>query len=335
MRNITRYTFTNFTHSFYTIFMPFFLIISLIFLVKISSLTAKIQISFLEMFELYLYYLPNILFYTIPISFVTAVANTLTRLSMDNELIALYALGLKSNTLLRPLVYLAVLFSFFLLTLAFIGIPSGKEHTAHFIHGKKTQPSLNLSVGELGQKFDEFYIYVEDKNKSRYTDMVIYNRTKKNEEQFFVSKEGELLNKEGVISLKLYNGYGYTYMKDKLKQAKYETLEVFDTKQAQAYQFKTLTQFWEVKRNKRRANFYLTVGLMPLITLFWIASFTIINPRYDKNNSFLVIFLTLLGGYFVATLLEKWSLPSYDIPVIVALSIAGYLFFQKRVGRYF
>ena len=87
----------NFTKAFLTIFLPFFLIISLVYLVNISSLTAKIQLSFGELLTLYSYSIPNIIFYTLPLSFIAALANTLSKLSTDNELIALYALGLKAN----------------------------------------------------------------------------------------------------------------------------------------------------------------------------------------------------------------------------------------------
>ena len=111
MANIKRFISSNFSKSFLTIFLPFFLIVSLIFLVKISSLTAQIKLSFSELLTLYAYSVPDIIFYTLPISFIAALANVLLRLSQDNELIALYALGLMSNHVLRYLLVLSILFS--------------------------------------------------------------------------------------------------------------------------------------------------------------------------------------------------------------------------------
>ena len=121
MVNVRGYISSNFTKGFLTIFLPFFLIISLVYLVKISSLTAKIQITFGELITLYAYSVPDIIFYTLPLSFVAALANVLMKLSQDNELIALYALGLKANKVLRSLLLLGVLFSLLLASISFFG----------------------------------------------------------------------------------------------------------------------------------------------------------------------------------------------------------------------
>ena len=113
MVNVKGYISSNFTKVFLTIFLPFFLIISLVYLVKISSLTSKIQITFVEILKLYGYSVPDIVFYTLPLSFIAALANVLIKLSQDNELIALYALGVKADKVLRGLLLLGLLFSYY------------------------------------------------------------------------------------------------------------------------------------------------------------------------------------------------------------------------------
>jgi lipopolysaccharide export system permease protein len=334
--NIKRYIHRHFISSFYTIFLPFLTIVSLVFLIRISILTSKIQITFAEMLELFVYYLPDILYYTIPLSFVTALGNTFTKLSSDNELIALHALGLKSYDVLKHLFYLGFMVTLFLFTLSYAGMTLGYEYSKQFIHKKKTQPTLNLNVGELGQKFGELYIYVEDKNDSRYKNMVIYNRTKKDEEQFFVSKEGELNEKEhSNISLKLYDGYGYTYLTDGLKQAQYETLEVFHEPKSGARQIRTLSEFWSQKRNQKKGCFYFFINFVPLTSIFFIAAFTMINPRYHKNISSMVIFGTLLFMYTIAAQLENSDNLFLPLPAVIATFFLGHWFFRKRVVRYF
>jgi lipopolysaccharide export system permease protein len=47
MVNAKGYITSNFTKSFLTLFLPFFLIISLVYLVKISALTAQIKLTFI------------------------------------------------------------------------------------------------------------------------------------------------------------------------------------------------------------------------------------------------------------------------------------------------
>ena len=341
MVNVKGYISSNFTKAFLTIFIPFFLIISLVYLVKISALTRHIQIDFSELLLLYSYSLPNIVFYTVPLSFIAAVTNTLMKLSQDNELIALYALGLKAKKVLRSILLLAILFSVFLSTLSFLGIPMSKQLYNAFKEKKKAEATLNIVPGKLGQKFGDYYIYVKEKDEKSelFHDMVIYNRTKKDEEQFFSSKEGQLNRDKLVASLLLKEGYGYTYTKDKLQQAKYKTLEVFDSKQKYRFHFQDIASYWALTKTDKhrmgRALFYLFVSLIPILSVYLVAAFAMINPRYQANYSFIIIFSSTLFLYLIASSLEKWG----NIPILIVTAIAvfilGRVVFEKRVAKYF
>jgi len=341
MVNVRGYISSHFSRAFLTIFIPFFLIISLIYLVKIAALTQKVQISFSELLLLYSYSLPNIIFYTIPLSFIAAVTNTLLKLSQDNELIALYALGLNARKVLRSIFLLSVIFSVLLATISFLGIPMSKQLYSAFKENKKSEAKFNIIPGKLGQKFGEYYIYVKEKDSGNdiFHDMVIYNRTKKNEEQFFSSKEGKLLNNHNKISLLLKDGYGYTYSHKKLQQAKYKTLEVYDTKRKYSYHFQDIIAYWTIaKENKTRmgrALFYLFVSTIPFFSVYLLAAFSMINPRYQANHSFIIIFTVTLFLYLVASSLQKWGNISSLIIVGIATFILGRVLFQKRVARYF
>jgi len=341
MVNVKGYISSNFAKAFLTIFLPFFLIISLIYLVKISSLTEKIQINFLELLLLYSYSLPNIIFYTIPLSFIAAVTNTLMKLSQDNELIALYALGLKAKKVLRSILLLGILFSILLSAISFLGIPMSKQLYSAFKEKKKSEATLNIVPGKLGQKFGNYYIYIKEKDdkSGMFHDMVIYNRTQQDEEQFFSSKKGHLNRDKHVASLLLQEGYGYTYSKEKLEQAKYQTLEVFDTKQQYRFHFQDILSYWALiktdKHRKGRALFYLFISLIPILSVFLVAAFAMINPRYQANYSFLIIFVNTLFLYLIASSLEKWGNILLLTITAISVFIIGKLLFEKRVARYF
>jgi len=341
MVNVKGYISSNFTKAFLTIFIPFFLIISLVYLVKISSLTAKIQIDFPELLLLYSYSLPNIIFYTIPLSFIAAVTNTLMKLSQDNELIALYALGLKAKKVLRSILLLGILFSVLLASISFLGISMSKQLYTAFKQKKKAEATLNIIPGKLGQKFGEYYIYVKEKDEKNgmFHDMVIYNRTKKDEEQFFSSKQGQLNRNTQVASLLLKEGYGYTYSKDKLQQAKYKSLEVFDTKQKYRFHFQDIISYWALsktdKHRRGKVVFYLFVSLIPLLSVYLVSAFAMINPRYQGNYAFIIIFASTFFLYIIASSLEKWgNIPALLVAAITVF-ILGRILFEKRVARYF
>ncbi len=339
MVNVRGYISSHFSTSFLTVFLPFFLILSLVFLVKIASLTSKIQLSFLEILTLYSYAVPDIVFYTLPLSFITALSNVLLRLSQENELIALYALGLSADKVLKPLFYLALLFSLLLLVIAFLAMPLSKQFNKAFIHTKKLEAKLNIIPGKLGQKFGDYYIYVKSKEQDTFHNLVIYNRTKKTEEQFFSSQKGKLNKTNHITSLRLEHGYGYTYTKEKLQQAKYESLEVFDRSKNQIFKFENTIALWSKASSNikmlRRLLFFLFVSLIPFLSLYLVASFSMINPRYQKNYAFIVISLTTLGLYIVATSLEKWGNFPIMLLAVIGLFVLGRWLFKKRVLRYF
>jgi len=340
MVNIRNYITTHFAKSFLTIFLPFFLIISLVYLVKIAGLTAQIKLTFVELLTLYSYSVPDIIFYTLPLSFIAALTNVLIKLSTDTELIVLYALGLKASKILNSLILISVLFSILLLVISFLAMPMSKQLYKSFKEEKKAEAKLNIVPGKLGQKFGEYYIYVkEKKDDETFINLVIYNRTDMNNEQFFAAKRGQLNKHNGRTSLLLHNGYGYTYSSENLQQAKYQTLEAFDTAQKKSYHFQDTIAYWKQAehdtRIRHRLFFFLFVSLIPFLSIYYIAAFSMINPRYQSNHSFIIIFSTTLMLYLVASSLEKWG----TVPILIATFIVvfglGYFLFRKRVARYF
>jgi len=339
MVKISNYISANFTKSFLTIFLPFFLIISLVYLVKIAALTSQIQITFLELFKLYSYFVTDIIFYTLPLSFIVTLASVLVKLSQENELIALYALGLNAKKILRHLLVLGLLFSLLLGTISFLAMPLSKQLYKSFKEEKKAEAKLNIIAGKLGQKFGNYYIYVENKNEGVFNDMVIYQRFDMNEEQFFVAKTGKLNNKKTITSLLLNSGYGYTYSNNTLKQVKYKSLKVYEKPKKESFQFQDIIAYWGKATTDlgimHKILFFAFLSLLPLLSLYIVASYTMINPRYQPNRSFLVIFTTTFILYITASALKKWGTPSLLLLCIfIAITIGKWLF-HKRVAKYF
>ncbi len=338
MGSIKRYISENFTKTFLMIFLPFFLIISLVYLVKISSLTAQIKLSFIELIKLYAFSIPDIIFYTLPLSFVAALANTLVRLSQENELIALYALGLQASDTLKSLWRLALVFSLLLLTISFLAMPMGKQFYKSFKSAKKKEAKLNIAAGKLGQKFGNYYIYVKKEQNGQFKDIVIYNRTHQEQEQFFSSKRGEIKHDEQT-SLLLEDGYGYTYNKENLQQIQYKKLEVFDTTKQKHYHFENTFNYWKQLTNSKKvkhlALFFLFISMIPLLSIYPIAAFTMINPRYQENHAFSIIFVVGLIYYLIASSLKMYGTFTWLLVVLILLPLIGRWIFHKRVARYF
>ncbi len=337
--SISSYLSKNFQSSFFTIFLPLFFIGSLVFIIKISELTASIQISFIEMMQLFSYNLPNILFYTLPISFLVGVIITLLRLSKDNELIALFALGSNAKVLLYRFFFIASLFSIILLVLSLALMPKTKQQFSAFKSQKASQAQVNINPSKLGQKFGNLFIYVKSKEKETLKEIVIYNKDEEHNDQLFVANKATIENKNMVVSLNLQNGSGYTFSENGLKKITYEQMTVFQYLNIEAYTYSNIKQYWvDLSHNpkkKSRIFFFIFASLIPILALLIIASFSIINPRYQNNYAYVVLTFTTIILYLIATLLERQgTIPLLLLSVSIIL-LFGYFLFKRFVLRYF
>jgi lipopolysaccharide export system permease protein len=341
MVSIRGYLSANFTKSFLTVFLPFFLIISLIYLVKISMLTSKIQISFLELIELYSYYVPAITFYSLPISFVAALVTTLLRLSVDNELIALFSLGLKPDKLMKALLGIAALFSLLLLIISLAAIPQAIQLHSAFKHVKKEEMNFNVIPEEFGQKFGNAYIFIRagDPKTNHLQDVVIYSRDKKQNDQITIAKQGMLHNNQGTFSLELEDGKGYLFASDKLEEIRYAKSIVYDTVSRTAYESEDLISYWKraLTDQERRMKLYVSIfiSLIPLLCLYLVSAFTIINPRYQANHTFLVIGGVVAYFYLIASGLQRFGTLWGLVLVTLITAALGIWTYRRNIVRFF
>ena len=109
MKTFDSYLIKNFNISFVPIFSSLFLIASIVFFIQISVKTSYLTLNFLEIVKLYLCYTPEILLYTLAVSFFSASLTALSKLSFDLELIVFFALGGDIKKILKPFFLIAIL----------------------------------------------------------------------------------------------------------------------------------------------------------------------------------------------------------------------------------
>ena len=302
-------------------------------------MTAKIQISFPELLQLFGYSIPTILFHTIPISFITSIATTLHRLSTDNELIALFALGVPAQRIMYPLIAIATLFSILLLVISFATMPQTNQLYNAFKDSKKAEMTFNIIPEEFGQKFGRYYIYITDEEGGKFKDTIIYYQDDNHSDQILSANRGEMLNKNGVFSLLLHDGKGYSFDKDIIRQVTYDKLQTFDTLGKHTSQLYGVEAYWQQSltddQRKRKMLFYAFIALIPLLTLYIIAAFSTINPRYQKGHSFTVIGSTTAIFYFLASSLDKYGTTTLLVVAIISSLAIGIWLFNRQVSRYF
>jgi lipopolysaccharide export system permease protein len=338
-RSISAYLSKNFQSSFLTIFSPLFFIGSLVFIIKVSSLTASIQISFIEMMQLFGYHLPIILFYTLPISFLIALTVTLLRLSNENELMALFALGSNAKNVLYRFFIIGSLFSLVLLILSLGLMPKTKQQFRAFQHQKASQAQLNINASKLGQKFGDLFVYVKEKEGNMMKEITVFQKDKKHSNQLFIAKNANIENNNSLITLKLQNGSGYTFSDDALKKIEYEEMKVFRNLNTNAFTYNNIINHWEklLKHPDKKSEifFFIFMSFIPLLALSIIASVSIINPRYQKNYAYPILALTAISLYGLALLLKSEGTLLLLIAIASTIIVFGLYLYKHFVLRFF
>ncbi|WP_281950671.1 LptF/LptG family permease [Nitrosophilus kaiyonis] len=336
MVRLNRYINQNFSTMFFSIFFPLFSIASLIFFIKVVSITSIIKVDFLELLELYMYVLPQIFFYTIPVAFFVSAVMTLSKLSYDYEMIVIFSLGIKPFKIAHILGKMAFLASTALLMLSLVIIPQAKQMYKGFIAYKKAEAIFNIKPSEYGQKFGDWLLFIENqKGKNRFENIVLYNQKVMNKENFIVAKEAVIKSDKEGLKFILNSGTGYTYENGKLDELHFERMVLNDLSVLEAKQYKNVIEYWfESTSNKTRAfdfTIFVIVSLFPMLSIFLILALGIKNPRYQKNFTYLWIILSISIFYVLAFILSK-KIPFIAIFILSILWLFfGYILYKKYV----
>jgi len=334
MKTVQNYIKESVSILFLSIFLPLFSIASIVFLIKLATYTAVIQLSIFEMAKLFFFMLPELLFYTLPISFFVAITLALFKLSNDNEIVVLFALGIRPKliikTLFKPALFLCaiLLFNFFVL------FPHAKTLSSNFISYKKSEAKFNLSASEFGHKFGEWLLYIgQDNQNETYSDVILFNK-KQDEEVLIRAKNAEIINDSGILRLKLTSGEGYSYSEEKFTQINFETMFINDTMKTDLDKYETPLEYWlpESPSIKKRKMLITNIlfSLFPVLSVFLAATIGIVHARHQKGKIYLFMFLGIITYYTLAVTLQL-VIATYALPVLVFGWLLGTYILYKKI----
>ena len=349
MNILDRYITNNLYLIFLSMFIPLFAIASVIFMIKLATYTAVIQLSIADLIKLYLFVLPEILFYTLPITFFIASTLTLFRLSNENEIIVLFSLGIKPITILKSLFKPAFLLTILLVFNFFVLSPHTKILSNNFVSYKKSEAKFNLSASEFGHSFGDWLLYIGKENKDEsYDDVILFNKKQK-EEIIISAKKARIINKSGILRLKLTDGEGYSYSKEKFSQINFNTMYINDTMVTNLIPYNSTLQYWMPKHKKdetfvenylmnedidfkkKKFSFSILLSLFPLLSLFLVATIGIVHLRHQKSKVYLHLFIGIVI-YYGATLGLKSPLDLYSIPIVsITWLLTTYILYRKTI----
>ncbi len=286
---LKQYLYSQLAITFFPIFLGLYFITSIVFLVKIASLTSIITINFLELFTLYAYVIPQIMFYTMPISFFISLVITLSKLSSEYELTVITSFGLNPIKILKIFLPITLVLSCVLLVVSVGLIPKTKFLTKQFLEAKTKEANFNIKASEFGQKFGDWLIYIKNKEDKVYDEVKLF-KTENGKDQFILSKTAELNNDKGDLSFKLNKGKAFYIDEFEVNQINFDSMYINDSIAGSEINIFTNTyEYWKdrLKRNVDidDLSFFILTSLFPLLSLFLVITFGYFNPRYEKNKA--------------------------------------------------
>lgn len=335
MDRLQKYIIKNLSVLFLSLFLSLFSIASVIFLIKLATYTAVIQLTTWDMLKLYFFVMPELLFFTLPISFFVAAALTIFRLSNENEMVVFFALGIHPKfiltTLLKPALLLTVLLAFNF----FVIFPHAKVLSKNFISYKKSEAKFNLSASEFGHKFGDWLLYLGEKNKDgTYAEVFLFNKNEK-EEILISASQAHIINDSGVLKLKLLDGEGYLYSKEKFSQIDFETMYINNSSPTELIPYQTTLEYWLAEnRRDKKIEMLITntlLSLFPTISLFLVLSISIVHARHQKSKIYLYLFLSIILYYGTTLGLQKFF-SFYTIPLVsFTWLFVTYILYRKTI----
>lgn len=304
MKILQQYILKNYSQIFFPIFLTLFSITSIVFLVKIASLTSVIQINFIELLLLYSFTVPTILFYTLPITIFISLSLTLSKLSSEYELIVITSFGLNPIKVIKLILPNILLSTILLLTISLGLMPKADYLKDIFINEKKRDAQFNIKASEYGQEFGDWLIYVGKENRGIYENIVLYQKTK-DKDTFITARKAKMKNEDLYLSLILEDGKVIN-INDNINQIDFKVMTI-NNNIKDISNINSLTDLWkywnDLSKKSREADLsaFTLNSLLPLLSIFFILYIGYFNPRYQKNHSvsislFLAVFFIILNN---------------------------------------
>jgi len=178
-------------------------------IIKLAHLVINKGVDITMVGKLFLFLIPFLLSYTIPMSALSANLLVFGRLSSDNEITAMRANGISLYKLTLPLIIAGLILSLFSVILNDKILPQ-----AHFASRKIVKnigvknPSAYLEPGTFIKSFKNYIIFIHALDKNQLKGIRLYQLQKGRPTRTIIARRGEFITLENQngVKLKLING---------------------------------------------------------------------------------------------------------------------------------
>lgn len=196
---------------------PFFISISVLtcvfllgYLPQLADKVINRGVSLSAVGQVFLYYIPLLLAYTLPVSCLATIVLTFGRLSADNEILAMRANGVYIRRIISPLIMVGLIFSLVMFILNDRVIPRAYYEQKTLLKESGFQnPTALLEAGAFINAFDGYIIFIYKVDGNKMHNIRIYQPQPEGKPtRTIIAQEGEFATSPGndIIKLKLVNG---------------------------------------------------------------------------------------------------------------------------------
>ncbi|MCK4912150.1 MAG: LptF/LptG family permease [Candidatus Omnitrophica bacterium] len=348
--------------DFISVFIFSFLILSMVMLMgnlmKVSDMIVRKGISVGDALRILSFFIPYLLGFTIPLAFLMGVLLVMGRLIADNEIIAMRVAGISLFKILNIFLILGCIFSLFLFILNDRVIPDFHyRYRSQIKNIYFKNVSALIEPGVFLEHFENYILYVADKNGNKLKNVFIYETdNKQRTTKVTFAKKGEFIVEGDILKIKLEEGFRDETISKKKMELYRLNFKVF-------FMDIPIQKREKVKVNKKSSDMRLAelrekIALIDAPELkgefhkrisfsFSCLAFIILGfgislavKHREKSINFGIAFLTA-GFYYLLfilgeALLEYRYLPpalGMWLPNIIVISIGGYLIFKHAYSR--
>ncbi|MFA4991782.1 MAG: LptF/LptG family permease [Candidatus Omnitrophota bacterium] len=178
-------------------------------IIRLAELVINKGVDIALVGKLFLYLIPFLLSYTIPMSILASTLIVFGRLSSDNEITAMRASGINIYRLSAPLLTAGLVLSLFSITLNNTIIPKMHFASRKIIKniGMKT-PAAYLEAGVFVKSFRDYIIFIQEIDRNKLKGIRIYQPQEDRATRTIIAENGEFipLANQNAVKLKLVNG---------------------------------------------------------------------------------------------------------------------------------
>jgi len=178
-------------------------------IVKIADSIINKGVQLIYVLKLFLFLMPYMLSYTIPMAILTATLLVFGRLSSDNEIVAMKASGISLFKIAFPVLMLGLLLSLASFHINDKLVPKARFATRKTIRDIGIRrPTAFLEAGTFIKDFKGYIIFIYEIKGNKFKNIRIYQPREEKSTRTIVANEGEFIPipEKNMLKLKLING---------------------------------------------------------------------------------------------------------------------------------